>query len=84
MLPQDYQWQSEIGRTAKAKGEAEGLARGKAEGKAEAVLDILQDRGLVVSETQRARVLSCSDLNLLRHWLRRALSVQSTDELFAD
>ena len=82
MLPQGYQWQSEVARTAEAKGEAKGSK--KAKGKAEDVLDILEARGLAVSDAHKTRVLSCSDLDLLRHWLRRAVTVRSTDELFAD
>lgn len=83
MLPQGYEWQSEEFRSAAAKGRAEGRAEGEVKGKAEGVLDILDARGIAVSETQRQRVLACTDLELLRLWIRRAATVTTAEELFA-
>jgi hypothetical protein len=88
MHPEGYQWQSEVGRTSAAKGEAEGKVEGRAEGKVEsrveAVLDILEARGLPVSGAHRTLILACTDLDLLRHRTRRAATIVTAAELFAD
>ncbi len=60
---------------------AEGRTEGKAEGKAEAVLSVLEARGIAVSESERKRILMCSDLQILDHWLRQAMTATSVDEL---
>lgn len=69
-------WEQDV-----AAGKAEGEAKGEAKGKAEALLRILAQRGLSVSEDQRRRVLACTDLATLDGWLDRALLVASVDEL---
>ena len=60
-----------------AKGKAEGEAKGKAEGKAEGILAVLAARGIPVSDTIRGRILSCTDIDTLDVWIRRA-AVAST------
>lgn len=81
-----YRWRSEIGRDSYAAGEEQGKAEGKAAGKAEgesvAVLAVLDSRGVVLSEEQRERIHTCSDLDLLDSWVRRAGVVDSAAELF--
>ena len=57
--------------------------KGRAESRAADVLDVLDARGLSVTNEQRERILSCSDLELLKTWLRRAATAAATDELFA-
>jgi hypothetical protein len=79
MLPQGYEFQSELVRKSVEKGRSEG----RAEEKAADVLDVLDARGLTVTQPQRERILGCSDLELLKTWLRRAATVASSDELFA-
>jgi hypothetical protein len=64
---------------ARSSGHAEGLA----EGRAHAVLDVLDTRGLAVTDTQREVIVACVDEELLAQWLRRAVVVASTAELFA-
>jgi hypothetical protein len=64
-----------------AKGKAEGKAEGEAKGKAEALLRILAQRRLSVSEDQRRRILACTDLATLDGWLDRALLTTSVDDL---
>ena len=80
MLPQGYEWQGETARTSAAKGEA----KGRAEGKAEDVLEILDARDIAITEPQRRRVLACTDLELLRQWVRRAATITTADELFTE
>ena len=60
-----------------AEGVAKGVAKGAAEGRAEAILEIFAARGLPVSESIRARVLGCTDIETLQHWQVRALVASS-------
>jgi hypothetical protein len=59
-----------------------GRVEGRAMEKASAVLDVLDARGLAVSDAQRERILSCNDLEILTTWLRRASTASCTDALF--
>ncbi|MDF3301034.1 hypothetical protein [Streptomyces tropicalis] len=61
---------------------AEGRAEDKAESKAEDILFVLERRGIDVPDEARERISTCGDLDLLRHWLDRALTTTSTDDLF--
>lgn len=67
----------------RAEGEAKGKAKGKAEGEAAALLKILARRGLTLTAEQRRRIMGCTDLAMLEHWLDRVLSVSSAAELLA-
>jgi hypothetical protein len=55
----------------------------RASAQAEGILLVLEGRGLTVSAAQRERIVACSDLELLKVWLRRAGTVAVVDELFA-
>ena len=57
---------------------------GKLEGKAEAVLSVLAERGIVVSEEVRRRVLACREEAILAEWLRRAMVVRRGEELVGE
>jgi hypothetical protein len=67
-----------------AEGRAEGRAEGKAEGRASSVLGVLEARGITVRDDQRDRISECTDLDVLDRWLKRALTLTDTDELFSD
>jgi hypothetical protein len=43
---------------------------------------VLDARGLQVEEGTRQRILACMELPQLKLWLRKAVSVQSAQELF--
>jgi predicted transposase YdaD len=78
---------SELGRAegeakGRAEGEAKGLAEGEAKGEAKTVLAVLEARGLRVTAAQRERVLACTDLAQLEGWVRKAVTVKTTAELF--
>lgn len=60
-----------------------GEAKGRAEGLAEALLTVLRAAGIEVSAQADHRIKSCTDLAQLESWLARAVTVRSTDELFA-
>jgi hypothetical protein len=76
MAQGNYEFQSDFAKKHRAAG--------KAEGRAEDVLEILDARGINVSSDQKARVLGCADVALLSHWIRKAVTVVSADELFAE
>ncbi|WP_346426674.1 hypothetical protein [Streptomyces sp. YIM 130001] len=65
-------------------GKADGEARGRAEERAQLILKVLTNRGVSVSEESNQRIVSCSDLDTLAHWLDRALNVATEHEIFAD
>ncbi len=71
------EFRSKFFRDLAAKFTAEGVAKGAAEGRAEAILEIFAARGLPVSESIRARVLGCTDIETLQHWQVRALVASS-------
>ncbi|WP_329220744.1 hypothetical protein OG352_28215 [Streptomyces sp. NBC_01485] len=57
---------------------------GRAEVWAKSVLIILETRGIDAPEEVRERITGCYDLDLLRHWLARAITVASAAEVFGD
>ncbi len=57
-------------------------ATGRAEGRAESILDVLEARGLAVSDDARARILACTDAAQLAAWVRKAVTAASVEELF--
>jgi type II secretory pathway component PulK len=63
---------------------AEGRAEGRIAGIAESVLEILEARGIPVSEAQRQEILSCQDSDRLSRWLRRAVLVSSAGEVTSE
>lgn len=73
MLPQSYQFQGP--------SYLKGRSDGKAEGKADAVLEVLAEREISVTEEQRRRILGCDDLKQLGVWLRRAMTAADASEL---
>ncbi len=76
---------------AEAEGREKGLAEGREKGLAEgeqgalarAVLDLLEARGIAVTDEQRSLVLGRSELDVLRRWVVRAATVATAVELFA-
>lgn len=75
-------YRSSFSRQLRAEGRAEGLAEGSAEGRSDAVLRVLDKRGVVLSEEQRARVAGCIDLDQLDAWLDRAATATRASEVF--
>jgi hypothetical protein len=74
MLPQGYEFQ---GQTAR-----ESFQKGRAAEKAADVLEVLDARGLAVTDAERERILGCKELETLTLWHRRAVTVASVDALF--
>jgi hypothetical protein len=73
-----YEYQSDFARTYYGQGKAEG----KAESKSEDILAVLAARSLSISDEARAQITSCTDLEQLETWIRRAATVDSIDQLF--
>jgi hypothetical protein len=68
-----YEYQSEFVRR--------NVARGRAEARSQDVLTVLETRGLDVSQELRRRILECTDLETLNHWLRRAVVIADASKL---
>lgn len=77
-----YEYQSEFARHYVAQGVAQGRAAGRLEGEMSALLAVLEARGLQVDEQARQRIAACTELEQLQRWLRKAVSIQSVQELF--
>ena len=76
----NYEFQTEFAKKHRAAGREEGRALGEAT----AVVTVLQTRGIALSGEQEKRILSCVDLDVLDRWIRKAVTVASADDLFAD
>ncbi len=63
---------------------AEGEARGKARGKAEDILVVFEQRGIDVDDKSRELIESCTDLDTLNGWFRRAFKVDKASDLFEE
>lgn len=59
-------------------------AEGKAEGKAEDILQLLDVRGVGLTDEQRQRVTVCTDLAELDRWFVRAATATTAAEVFAE
>ncbi|MFI6320863.1 hypothetical protein ACIBG8_25220 [Nonomuraea sp. NPDC050556] len=75
MAAKSYLYQSDYAQKLRAEG--------RAEGEAEAILMVLDARRVLLSEGDRDRIRSCTDLAVLDEWVRRAIVVESADDLFA-
>jgi hypothetical protein len=42
----------------------------------------LEARGLAVTDAERERILSCTDLETLARWVRRAATIATSDAQF--
>lgn len=73
MLPRGVQFFSERQR--------QDFARGEVEGKAQSVLRVVERRGVAVSHDHRQRILACTDVAMLEHWLDVAVVATRADEL---
>ncbi|WP_246180626.1 hypothetical protein [Nocardia ninae] len=78
LMTTGYEYQSDFAR----KYVDEGRAEGRASEAARMVLTVLDARGISVSDEIRARVLRCADVDQLETWVRRAVLVDTADELF--
>ena len=68
----------------RAEGRTEGKVEGRAEGLAEAIMRILGARGLPIGEDIRQRIVRCTEVKTLEHWLDRALTAPCAADVVAD
>ena len=61
---------------------AEGRAEGVAEGRIVSLHRILDKRGIMITEEQRVRLYTCTDLDQLDVWLDRAVTADRASEVF--
>lgn len=76
MLPEAQQFFSDSQRKS--------FDRGQLQGQAKTIVAVLEARELAISDEQRQRILECSDVSELDRWVRKAVTVKTTDELFAE
>jgi hypothetical protein len=81
-MPSDWPVYSPFAKLHYGKGLAEGRAEGLAEDARESVLAVLDVRGFKVTDGERQRILASSDLDELKAWLRKAVTVTEVFELF--
>ncbi|MER8232303.1 hypothetical protein [Streptomyces sp. NPDC094049] len=65
-------------------GREQGREQGRAQGSADAVLVVLEQRGLTITDAARERVKHCDDPDTLQRWLKRAVTATTAEEVFAD
>ncbi|KPI29842.1 hypothetical protein OK074_6758 [Actinobacteria bacterium OK074] len=65
-------------------GREEGREEGEAKGRARDILRLLELRGVAVSDADRDRVASCTDLDLLARWFDRAAVGMTAAEVFSE
>jgi hypothetical protein len=83
MTTAPIRYESDFAKRYFGQGEAQGKAQGKAQGEARALLAVLEARGLEISHEARELISGCTDLDQLDAWVRRAVTVDEVDELFA-
>jgi hypothetical protein len=57
---------------------------GRAQGIAQSILLLLEQRDIAVPVGARERITSCSDPEVLRHWLARTITASCAEEIFAE
>jgi hypothetical protein len=57
---------------------------GRVDAIAKSILVVLEARGLEVADEVRARVEECTDLDLLREWVKRSVTVERAEQIFDD
>ncbi|GGZ12729.1 hypothetical protein [Streptomyces poonensis] len=59
-------------------------AEGQAQAGAESILVVLGARGLAIPDHVRGRVTSCTHLDTLTRWHRRAVTAPTAEDIFTD
>jgi hypothetical protein len=64
-------------------GELKGMRGGKLEGKRDTLLRLLARAGIVLSESERARVQACTDMATLDRWIDNVLGATTAIEVLS-
>lgn len=65
------------------KGRAEGRAEGAANALHEVLLDVIEQRHIVLSEDERVEIETCQDTAVLYRWMHNAVTASTAHELFS-
>ncbi|GGZ82236.1 hypothetical protein ACFOOM_22400 [Streptomyces echinoruber] len=87
-----YFWRHPLAEKVREEGREEGRKEGREEGRkegriqnrAEMILRILEWRDVPVPESVRQRVMSCTGLDQLETWGRRAVHAATAEDLFTE
>ncbi|MFF3502293.1 hypothetical protein [Streptomyces sp. NPDC003247] len=79
-----YFWRHPLAEQVREEGRVEGREEVRVQERADTVVRILGFRGVPVSDAVRARVESCSDLDRLALWQKRALHVEKAEDIFVE
>lgn len=82
MSVKPYEWQSDFAKKYVGMGREEGREEGRAAEAARNVIAVLQARGFAVSDDERSRITSCTDLATLEKWVPKAVTVERPADLF--
>ncbi|RKS06151.1 hypothetical protein DFP74_1775 [Nocardiopsis sp. Huas11] len=82
MSVETYEWQSDFAKKYVGMGREEGREEGRAAEAARNVIAVLQARGFAVSDEERSRITSCTDLATLEKWVPKAVTIERPADLF--
>ncbi|MEU0145656.1 hypothetical protein ABZ119_06775 [Streptomyces sp. NPDC006288] len=60
----------------------EGRVQGRAQARGENILILLDARGIDVTDAVREKISACTDLEVSREWLIRAVHAATAEEIF--
>ncbi|MBM7438570.1 hypothetical protein [Streptomyces sp. HB132] len=60
----------------------EGRAQGRAQARSESILILLGARGIEITDATREKITTCTDSELSRQWLIRAVHATTAEEIF--
>ena len=64
-----------------AAGEAKGKSEGKSEAKRETLLRLLERAGIMLTDTERARIEACVDAAILDRWIDNVFGAKTATEV---
>jgi len=73
-----------LAEVARREGQQAGKEKGRIQGHLEDLFAVLDVRGLQPTESQRAEMECCREVETLERWLRRAAVARHVDEVFDD
>ncbi|MER7311501.1 MULTISPECIES: hypothetical protein [Streptomyces] len=74
----------EIREEGRVQGRAEAREEGRVQAWVQGILYAFDVRGIDVTDEMRRRVATCGDMELLRHWLGRAVVAGTAAEVFRE
>jgi hypothetical protein len=84
MATSEHKYLSDFARKYYGEGYGQGEAMGESKGARSALLIVMDARGIVVSDEDRARIDACADVGTLDTWLARAAQAATSGDVFGD